>query len=234
MNIDQLKFVEKTQDFPDISQALIEPDGLLAYSHSLSSKLLVYAYSQGIFPWYDKTQPILWWSPSTRAILMPDEIKFRKSLKQSIRKNNYTVTINKDFNSVIEKCASVKRAKQSDTWITQEMILHYQHLHQMGIAHSIECWQHQQLVGGLYGIYSQGLFCGESMFSEKTDASKSCLIALAQNAKSLGIKVIDCQIQNSFLQSMGVKEISRDDFLSYFSASSAGIRLTKPIMLDIH
>jgi leucyl/phenylalanyl-tRNA--protein transferase len=233
MAIDQLKFVEQVADFPEISHALLEPDGLLAYSFELSSELLIYAYSHAIFPWYDDSQPILWWSPSTRAILLPEEIKLRKSLKQSIRKHQFNVTINKDFNAVIEKCATVKRAKQSDTWITKEMISQYQQLHQAGFAHSIECWQNDKLVGGLYGVYSQGVFCGESMFSEKNDASKCCLLALAQNSKDLGVDIIDCQIQNPFLESMGVIEIPRSKFINFFSTSKERINLNNSTTLNI-
>jgi len=233
MTIDQLKFVQKTEDFPDVSLALTEPDGLLAYSHTLTSDLLIYAYSHAVFPWYDDSQPILWWSPSIRAVLTPVKIKVTKSLKKSIRKNCFTVTINKNFKAVIEKCASVKRKLQNDTWITPEMIQHYHHLHQLGIAHSIECWQDGNLVGGLYGIYSQGLFCGESMFSEQSDASKCCLLALAQNSESLGIDLIDCQIQNPFLKTMGVSEISRDEFLKNFDPFKETIQLAKPIQLDV-
>ncbi len=214
MESKDLKFVEKPQDFPKVSDALIEPDGLLAFSNELSSNLLISAYQNGIFPWFTQQQPVLWWSPSVRAILVPAEIKLRKSLRQSIRKNKYTLSINRDFNRVIKNCATIKRPDQDDTWINQQMIEAYTELHTMGHAHSIECWKDEVLVGGLYGIFSQGIFCGESMFSKSTDASKVCLLGLAQNAEELGIHIIDCQMMNPYLESMGAKELSRKQFLN--------------------
>ncbi len=227
MTLDLLKFVLVPKDFPDITDALLEPDGLLAYSHNLTSELLIHAYSSAIFPWYESSQPILWWSPTKRAVLYPSDFKIRKSLKQTIKKNDYRVSINKDFNAVIENCAKIKRKQQTDTWITTEMISHYQQLHRKGIAHSVECWQQDKLVGGLYGIYSQGLFCGESMFSLASDASKTCLLGLAQNAQQLNIHLIDCQIMNPFLESLGVIEIQRSEFCEHFDTSKSNLNLSQ-------
>ncbi len=211
-----LKFIQAPSDFPDIHSALQEPDGLLAFSDCLTTELVLAAYNRGIFPWFSADQPILWWSPSTRAILIPDEIRIRKSLRQSIRQKGYSVTINTAFVEVIKSCANITRKDQQDTWITEEMIAVYSELHKQGKAHSIEAWHQGKLVGGLYGIYANGMFCGESMFSVKTDASKICLVALSQHAHALAISIIDCQIMNPHLLSLGATEITRKQFTHLF------------------
>lgn len=233
MNSLSLTYINKSCDFPSPDTALLDPDGLLGFGDDLNTELVLSAYSRGIFPWYSDEQPILWWSPSKRAVLTPANICIKKSLKQSIRKRNYCITINTNFNEVIQNCAQISRKGQQDTWITDEMLSVYSELHLLEKAHSIEAWYENELIGGLYGIYSNGIFCGESMFSLKTDASKMCLVALCQNAESLGIALIDCQIINPHLKSLGATEITRDQFLKQFNSDSKELIQPKLSILEI-
>lgn len=197
-----------------------EPEGLLAIGGDLNPKRLLLAYHMGIFPWYSEGQPLLWWSPDPRLVLIPDEIKISKSLKRNLRKKDITVQMDGDFSSVIRRCAEVPRRDQEGTWITDEMMEAYEDLHQMGYAHSVEVYQEGNLIGGLYGISIGGSFFGESMFSSATDGSKMALAWLAKFAESKGWQMIDCQIPTDHLKSLGAKEMSRRDFLETLSQSN--------------
>lgn len=199
--------------FPSPSIALTEPNGLLATGGDLSPKRLINAYTQGVFPWFSDGDPLLWWSPNPRAIINIDELIINRSLAKFLRKKPYTISINKCFERVINICADAP-FRRDDTWIVDDMIDAYIQLHSLGFAHSVEVWQDEQLVGGLYGVAINGLFSGESMFYLKDNASKVALIALAELLKKQGVKFIDCQLQNPFLASMGAKEINRDNFLA--------------------
>lgn len=201
--------------FPSTNTALQEPNGLLAVGGDLSPSRLLTAYQQGIFPWYEQDEPILWWSPCPRAVLFPPEIHISKSLNKRLRRSEYITTCDQAFESVIELCSQTPRHGQHGTWITDEIIEAYIHLHQLGHAHSIETWHQDKLVGGLYGIAMGKMFFGESMFSLKTDASKVAFTALAQNLDSWGYPLIDCQVPNPHLESLGSTEIDRPELNKY-------------------
>jgi leucyl/phenylalanyl-tRNA--protein transferase len=197
--------------FPPTQQALTDPNGLIAIGGDLSPQRLVSAYEQAIFPWFNAGEPIMWWSPSPRAIIPVNQIKINRTLTKFIKKNPYQVTLNKDFDQVISNCAHAPFRKEG-TWIVKDMKLAYMRLHELGYAHSIEVWQHNELVGGLYGVAINGFFSGESMFYKKNNASKVALISLAELLKTIGVSFIDCQILNPFLDDMGCIEIDRDSF----------------------
>ena len=203
--------------FPDVSLALTEPDGLLAVGGDLSTERLVAAYQRGIFPWYNDDQPILWWSPDPRMVLYPDELKVSRSLRKTINKDLFKVTIDKDFHSVISSCSAPRRQHgeiRDETWIHPEMIKAYDALHKAGYAHSVECWHQDQLVGGLYGIAIGSVFFGESMFSSMTDASKVAFVTFVRQLQEWGYKLIDCQVYTEHLASLGARLIPRNDFIS--------------------
>jgi leucyl/phenylalanyl-tRNA--protein transferase len=199
-------------DFPDVSLSLTDPDGLLAIGGDLSLTRLLSAYQSGIFPWYSDGQPILWWSPDPRFILLPEHLKVSRSLRKTIRKQKFLITINKAFNSVIQACSRTARPGQDGTWITDAMYHAYVELHKAGYAHSVEAWHNQQLVGGLYGVAIGRVFFGESMFSQQTDASKVAFTCFVKHIQKLGFQLIDCQIYTSHLQSLGAQSISRLQF----------------------
>jgi len=198
--------------FPSVEQALLDPNGLLAIGGDLTPKRLVSAYQQGIFPWYSKQDPLMWWSPNPRAIIPVNEIRINKSLQKFINKSPYKISINKNFRQVITACANAPFRKEG-TWILPEMLAAYIELHKQGFAHSIEVWLEEELVGGLYGVAINGYFSGESMFYTQTNASKIALVKLSQLLVELKVDFIDCQLQNPFLQSMGCIEISRLKFI---------------------
>jgi leucyl/phenylalanyl-tRNA---protein transferase len=198
--------------FPDPSQA--EPEGLLAVGGDLSAERILIAYSMGIFPWYSDGQPILWWSPDPRLVLLPDRIHLSKSLRRVLRSDRYVVFLDRDFSAVIRHCSSVKRPFQNGTWITAEMIRAYEGLHEAGFAHSVEAYHGSDLVGGLYGLSLGGAFFGESMFSLKPDASKVALAALAHISVRQGFHFIDCQVPTDHLKRLGAIEIDRDDYIA--------------------
>ncbi len=206
-----MHFLTSKIEFPDVSEASFE--GLLAIGGDLSSERLIYAYSNGIFPWFDNEEPLLWWSPDPRFVLFPDELKISKSMKQILKKNEFKVTINKDFKTVIEECALAKREGQNGTWITEKMIEAYLKLHQLGYAKSVEVWQNHKLVGGLYGVdLGNSMFCGESMFTKVSNASKVGFITFVQKSN---YKLIDCQVYTKHLESLGAKNIPRTKFLKF-------------------
>ena len=195
--------------FPDTNYALEEPDGLLALGGDLSIKRLTSAYQKGIFPWYSDGQPIMWWSPNPRSVLTPETIHISRSMRKTLKQNWFEVTFDKDFANVIYKCAT---ARSEGTWITAEMQQAYIDLHYQGIAHSVEVWVQEKLVGGLYGIALDKVFFGESMFSEKTDVSKIAFIKLGQKLQADGFKLIDCQVESEHLTSLGAELIARNEF----------------------
>lgn len=198
--------------FPDVELAMTEPNGLLAVGGDLSTERLLTAYQAGIFPWYSEGQPILWWSPNPRAILYLDQIYISRSLKKTIRKNDYALKLDTAFAQVIEACATARGAT-TGTWITEEMACAYQRLHHEGHAHSIEVWREQHLVGGLYGIAIGKVFFGESMFSRERDTSKIALAALVKHLDKHNFGFIDCQVASAHLSSLGAVSIPRKEFV---------------------
>lgn len=206
-----MEFLGNDIKFPDVSKATKE--GLLAYGGDLSSKRLILAYKSGIFPWFDDDGPILWWSPDPRFVLFPEKLKVTKSMKQILRNSDFEITVNKDFEGVISNCSIIKREGQQGTWITNDLKKAFIKLHELGIAKSVEVWLEKELVGGLYGVdLENGVFCGESMFSKVSNASKVGFISFVQNTN---YKLIDCQVYTNHLESMGAEDISRDEFLNY-------------------
>lgn len=198
--------------FPPTDQALKDPDGLLAIGGRLNTQTLLKAYRQGIFPWFEEGQSILWWCPSQRAVLTPGEEYVSRSMGKLLRQGKYRLTSNLRFNEVINQCAA-PRASAHGTWITPDMAQAYRQLHRQGYAHSVECWYRDELVGGLYGVQVGSVFCGESMFSRISNSSKLAFIALSRTLKQAGFTLIDCQLENPHLLSLGVRIISRRDFL---------------------
>lgn len=201
--------------FPNPSEA--DEDGILAIGGDLSPERLILAYNNGIFPWYNEDEPLLWWSPDPRMVLIPSELRVSKSMKTILKRNVFQITYNTAFKDVIQNCAQIKRNGQADTWITNDMTEAYIKLHEQGIATSVEVWQEGNLVGGLYGIdlKTQKVFCGESMFSKVSNASKAAFITLVTHLKTLDYKLIDCQMHTSHLESLGAYEIPREEFLNY-------------------
>ncbi|TPN87553.1 leucyl/phenylalanyl-tRNA--protein transferase [Aquimarina algicola] len=199
--------------FPDASYA--DSDGLLALGGDLSVDRLLEAYRNGIFPWYNEGEPILWHSPNPRMVLFPEELKISKSMRQLIRKDKFEVTFNTNFDNVILNCATIKRSGEEGTWITQEMRDAFLQLHRLGHVISVEVWENSILVGGLYGVWldTQKIFCGESMFAKVSNASKYGFIKLIEYLNNYGLKLVDCQVYTDHLASLGAREISRDQFI---------------------
>ena len=200
------------QPFPPLHRALREPDGLLAVGGCLSAERLLTAYRQGIFPWYNADEPILWWSPDPRLVLFPDNLIVSRSLRKTLRKGAFTVSFDKAFSKVIAACAKPRKYSES-TWITTDIYRSYVRLHQQGIAHSVEVWCNDELVGGLYGVALGQVFFGESMFHTQTDASKVAFVSLVEQLKNWGYQLIDCQVHTSHLESLGAEEIDRRVFV---------------------
>jgi len=198
---------------------LAEESGLLAVGGDLCEERLLLAYSMGIFPWYSSDDPILWWSPDPRLVLLPDDLKISRSLMQTINKGTFKVTMDTAFESVIKACATVHRKDDGETWITSDMIDAYISLHKSGYAHSVESWYDGELVGGLYGISLGSAFFGESMFTKKSNASKVAFAFLVQQLSKWDFTVIDCQITTAHLKSFGAIEISRSEFLEQLQSS---------------
>lgn len=205
-------------EFPDPSQA--DADGLLAAGGNLQPETLLAAYGRGIFPWYAEGDPILWWSPDPRMVLFPVEFHCSRRLARRMRQDHYEISFDSAFEQVIRSCAEIPRKGESGTWIIPEMIQAYQRMFAEGHAHSVEVWQQDQLIGGLYGVLHQSVFFAESMFSAQTDASKMALAALCERGLREGWKLIDCQFHTGHLQSLGAREISREQFLQVIAAKS--------------
>ncbi|OGR22372.1 MAG: leucyl/phenylalanyl-tRNA--protein transferase [Desulfobacterales bacterium RIFOXYA12_FULL_46_15] len=204
-------------DFPPAW--LARSDGLLCIGGDLSAQRILLAYENGIFPWFSESEPVLWWSPDPRLVLFPSNIQISRSLKKKIKKNYFYLTIDHAFEETILSCSKPRRKEYSGTWLVEEMIDAYVHLHKLGYAHSIETWKEDRLVGGLYGICLGGIFFGESMFSFEKDASKIALVALAHRLKQYRFDLIDCQVTTNHLLSMGATEISRNSYLDIIQKS---------------
>ena len=206
-----MHYLTKELEFPPVSKA--SEDGFLAIGGDLSPERLVLAYTNGIFPWFEDGDPILWWSPNPRMVLFFEDLVVSKSMRNILNRNTFKVTFNQDFRGVISNCQKIKREGQDGTWITNEMIEAYCRLNEMGIAKSVEVWQNGELVGGLYGVDLETIFCGESMFSKVANASKVAFIQLSRHLKANNYKLLDCQIYNPHLESLGCSEITRDQFI---------------------
>ncbi len=213
MHIQQLK--PNSLSFPNPLEA--DDRGLLAFGGDLSSKRLLKAYQMGIFPWFNEEDPILWWSPNPRFVLDLDEVHISKSLKKTIKKEIFEIRFDTNFVQVMIKCASAKRPDQDNTWIVSDMIEAYSELFSLGVAHSFEAFYEGKLVGGGYGVIVGNIFCGESMFAKKTDASKVAFVALVKKLKKQGFKLIDSQIHTKHLETFGAKRISRKEYLTKLS-----------------
>jgi len=198
-------------DFPPASQALGQPNGLLAAGGALTPPWLLAAYRRGIFPWYEEPEPILWWSPDPRSVLFPEQVHVSRSLRRRIRRGNFRITADVDFPAVIYNCA-MAGDRSSGTWITSAIEAAYIELHRNGHAHSVEVWMDGALVGGLYGVALGRVFFGESMFSRQPDASKLALVALCRQLQAWRFALIDCQVHNSHLASMGAITLPRPEF----------------------
>jgi leucyl/phenylalanyl-tRNA--protein transferase len=200
--------------FPDVSCALTEPDGLLAVSERLTPEMVIEAYKHGIFPWYSDGQPVLWWSPNPRCVLYPEKFHVSRSFKRTLNNSPFEIKTNTAFKEVMLACAE-PRADEAGTWITDAMLNVYCRLHETGIAHSIECWHHNKLVGGIYGLVIGDIFFGESMFSKMQDASK---VAMHYVCTVIQPFLIDAQVYSDHLKTLGAEEISRRDFTALIKA----------------
>lgn len=210
-------FLTDLLEFPPADNANAE--GLLAVGGDLSPERLLLAYRSGIFPWFNKDSLILWWSPDPRMVLFPQKIKISKSMRQIMSGTRFTLTRNRCFKEVMEACAEITRKGQEGTWITKSMKEAYLRLHELGFARSYEVWEDKELVGGLYGIDLGHVFCGESMFSKATNASKFAFIQLARDLEEKNYKLIDCQLYTKHLESLGAEEIPRKEFLKLLQNS---------------
>lgn len=208
--------------FPPLQVALREPNGLLAVGGDLSLERLIDAYTQGIFPWYSAGDPVLWWSPDPRMVLIPGQLKVSRSLGKTLRKGHYRICTDTAFREVMLACAA-PRPNQDGTWISAEVVEGYCRLHQAGLAHSVETWMDGELVGGLYGVALGRMFYGESMFSRRTDASKLAFVHLVKQLQRWNFGLIDCQMKTAHLASLGAHEIPRSDF-----AALLGELVTQP------
>jgi len=208
--------------FPPPSQALRNPNGLLAFGGDLRCERILAAYQRGIFPWYQESEPILWWSPDPRGVLFPDAVHISRSMRKILTRGEFDIRMDTDFAAVVRGCAATTD-KRRGTWITPAMYNAYCNLHRLGHAHSIELWRDGALVGGLYGLAIGAIFCGESMFSRCENASKIALIRLSQQLRSWGFAVIDCQLGSDHLRSMGACEISRAHYLQLLRAHAGRV-----------
>ena len=210
---------ESTSAFPDVQTSLDEPEGLLAAGGDLSIERLTTAYKSGIFPWYSEGEPILWWAPDPRFVLYPEQLKISRSLSKNVRNNNFEIRMDTAFEQVISICASQPRKDQPGTWITEEMRQAYIDMHHAGHAHCVECWNGDELVGGLYGIHTGQVFCGESMFSKQSNASKIALVHLCQFLHQNGFKLIDSQVYTEHLERLGAQMITRAEYIEILQQS---------------
>lgn len=207
--------------FPPLQAALREPNGLLAAGGTLSPGRLETAYRAGIFPWFSEGQPILWWSPDPRAVLFPEQLRIRRSLRQRIRRGEVELSFDRAFEAVMRGCAAPRR-DHPGTWISESMIAAYLQLHVRGLAHSVEVWHGQELVGGLYGVAIGGAFFGESMFSREADASKQALVYLCHHLRRWGYRLIDCQMETPHLSRLGAVLMPRAEFARRLAEAVAG------------
>ena len=207
-----LRWLRPEDPFPPVTAALTEPNGLLAAGGELSAGRLIEAYRQGIFPWFNPGQPVLWWSPDPRMVLYPRELNVSRSLGKTLRNRGYEVRADTCFRAVMQACAE-PRPEQDGTWISDEMVAAYCALHELGVAHSVETWIGGELAGGLYGVALGRMFYGESMFTRAADASKIALVHLARQLERWDFGMIDCQVRTEHLASAGAREIPRAEFL---------------------
>lgn len=204
-------FLTKDLYFPPVDEA--SPEGILAIGGDLSTERLLLAYKRGIFPWFEEDEPIMWWAPPERMVLFFEDLKISKSMRNVLNQKKFRITFNTAFREVILHCKKITRKDQPGTWITNEMVEAYCKLHEIGVAKSVEVWENEQLVGGLYGIDLGHIFCGESMFSKVSNASKVAFIHLAKYLQKNNYRILDCQVYNDHLASLGCVEIDRDDFM---------------------
>ena len=211
-------FLTKELFFPPVEEANYE--GVLAVGGDLSVERLMLAYTNGIFPWFDAEDPILWWAPPERMVVNPMDYKVSKSMRNILNRTIFEVTINQDFAAVISNCQTIERKEQQGTWISAEIIKSYTQLHQLGKVISFEVWQNNELVGGLYGVDLGHVFCGESMFSKVPNASKVAFVKLIEYLKVHNYKLLDCQVHNDHLEKLGAFEISRDLFMKILKTAN--------------
>lgn len=228
--MNELIWLDEELWFPHPKQALTDPDGLLAVGGDLSPERIVLAYSKGIFPWFEEGQPILWWSPSYRCLIDLNHLHVSRSLKKHLRRQQYEVKVDCQFEQVIQHCAG-RRSYSNGTWITPRMIAAYSQLHKAGVAHSIEVYSGDLLVGGLYGLALGRCFFGESMFSTQTNASKTAFVHLVRALTDWGYRLIDCQLENPHLMSLGCYTVPRKQFLSILEQEAAN-KLPHPVWLS--
>lgn len=207
----RLQLLDERLWFPSVE--LAQKDGLLAIGGDLSEERLLLAYRSGIFPWFNEDEPPLWWSPDPRCVLFPEELKVSKSMQQLLKRNAFEFRVNHDFKGVMQGCQSVQRPGQDGTWITDDIIDAYDHLHREGIAWSAEAWQGGEMAGGLYGIRMGNVFFGESMFARVSNASKYAFICWVDRLHREGVALIDCQVHTPHLESLGARMIPRSDFI---------------------
>jgi leucyl/phenylalanyl-tRNA--protein transferase len=205
-------YVSRDLFFPPVDEA--DEEGVLAVGGDLSSERLELAYNNGIFPWFNEGDPVIWWAPDPRMVLFLDELVVSKSMRNILNRNQFKITFNQNFEDVISNCQKIKRDGQNGTWISNEMIDAYCKLNKEGVAKSVEVWHDDVLAGGLYGVDLGHVFCGESMFSKVSNASKVAFISLVNHLKTENYKLLDCQVYNPHLESLGCREIDREDFMS--------------------
>lgn len=210
-------FLSKELYFPPVDEASFP--GVLAIGGDLSTERLLLAYRNGIFPWFNEDEPILWWSPAERMVVVPSLYKVSKSIRNLLNQNKFQVTFNQNFKEVIYNCQQIDRKEQDGTWISQDIIDSYSRLHEIGVAKSLEVWQNEVLVGGLYGVDLGHVFCGESMFSQVPNASKIAFVALINYLKENNYKLLDCQVHNDHLEKLGAIEISRETFMNILNSA---------------
>ena len=213
-----ISFLTEKLEFPPVEKASSE--GLLAVGGDLSTERLILAYSNGIFPWFNEDSLILWWSPDPRMVLYPQKIKLSKNMRKLIQEDRFKITKNQCFDEVILQCANISRKGQDGTWITEAMIKAYKDLFDKGKAISYEVWENEELVGGLYGVDLGHIFCGESMFSKVSNASKLALVQLAKDLERKKYQLIDCQLHTEHLQSLGAEEISREKYMEILKSKA--------------
>ena len=228
-----IAFLHGDTPFPPVEQALRIPNGLLAAGGDLTPARLLDAYSHGIFPWFNAGDPILWWSPDPRMVLLPEEFKVSRSLRKTLCNRTYEIRTDTAFERVMRAC-SAPRGGQAGTWIHEEMIAAYTELHRMGMAHSVEAWSEGKLVGGLYGIAIRRMFYGESMFSRSPDASKVALAHLAEQLQCWNFGMIDCQMSTPHLASLGAREIPRTEFIQRLQELIHYPHIPSPWRFDEH
>jgi leucyl/phenylalanyl-tRNA--protein transferase len=211
-------FLSKDLYFPPVEEASYE--GVLAIGGDLSIERLLLAYRNGIFPWFNEDEPVLWWAPPERMVVAPSIYKVSKSIRNLLNQNKFSVTFNQNFKEVILGCQEIDRPGQDGTWLSDDFVKSYTKLHEMGIAKSVEVWQKDELVGGLYGVDLGHVFCGESMFSKVSNASKIAFVTLIKHLKENNYKLLDCQVHNDHLERLGAIEISREAFMKVLNSSA--------------